>query len=602
MDVDKILFEDILEYRPAVTKAKDWQPIKDFINNIQGGFEPEENKGDDEMNLADKVKKAKRESDRISCEYMDQPVDVFSGNIAVDEKTTTIKNATLQTEGWSLNGMGFSTNYLNTLVNKINERPKMFVGHAVPAGDKDVAGQLRRMDRPASEWAATIRNARVEVSKEGKYKGLNQVKGDLEFTEMDIGQQLFRQAKKDPGSVRISTNVRGMFKEDTELHNRKGDVMDECVLCYSTDFVSYDAAGGGILDSMNSESDEKIDLQAVSKKLGLSLVETMCMVGGVYNNEIETPVSPPPEPSPKEDDFKLSSDITNAFESLKTRMKQQDVRERFFEIKRFYSDILREIIIDKGNDYPKEADKKMAFDMASKQLKEVVFDLDLKALKKSIEPFSSIKEYFNNNKTMKGVEKVMKYEFESIEDVMQNPDVSNAIAAAIPEAKVDDPFNKGQKVTVKSLLETASDVDALEVLLPGSDSKVTVGQLKSDFAKLTAAKAVADREASFTELTKKHGISNDLIDDDWKASVLAEASAEKREEMVKNKKSYLERIVKAGIETALKSSSQEDTKKTENGEWIQSLVDSAKKGDTENVDPVKVKADAWNEYETTPKS
>ena len=126
--------------------------------------------------------------------------------------------------------------------------------------------------------------------------------------------------------------------------------------------------------------------------------------------------------------------------------------------------------------------------------------------------------------------------------------------------------------------------------------------MKSDFAKLTAAKAVADREASFTELTKKHGISNDLIDDDWKASVLAEASAEKREEMVKNKKSYLERIVKAGIETALKSSSQEDTKKTENGEWIQSLVDSAKKGDTENVDLVKVKADSWNEYETTPKS
>ncbi len=507
--------------------------------------------------------------------------------------------------------MGFNTNYLNSLVNKVKERPKMFVGHAIPANDKDVVGQLRRMDRPANEWAGTIRNARVEVAKEGKFKGLNQVKGDIEFTEMDIGKQLFAQSKKDPGSVRISTNVRGMFMEDGELHNKKGDVMEECILHYSSDFVSYDAAGGGILDSMNSDTGE-IDLEKAVKDSGLSQLEVMCMIGGAYNNVEapsldEDPFKNLPKPEVEivggDPDFKLSEDVLNAFVSLKERLRNQDLRERFWEIKRFYNDILSEIIIDTKKAYPKEADKKKAFDMASKELKDVMFALDLKALKKSIEPsFNSIKEYFDNNEPIKRGEKQMaKYEFETIDEIMKNSDVVSAIAAALPETEVESPFNKGQKVTVTSLLETASDIDGLEVQLPGSETKVTVGQLKSDYAKLTAAKALTDREASFSELTKKHGITDDLIDDDWKKSVLSQESAEKREEMIKNKKVYLDRIVKETVEKALKSS-VDDSKKTETGDYLQSILDDAKKeSDSGNADPVKVKAEAWAKHEIVEK-
>lgn len=526
----------------------EWQKKKPALSAAsmvrEGEFEGylTESEVDGSMSLSNKIKKKRKIQNFVNCDSLALVDDVFEG-VKFEDESKTIKGVTIMTEGWSRNDHGYPKQYLESLITRLSERPKMFSGH-------EVKDKLRRIDRPMHEWVSMATNPRVEVAASGKYKGKHQVKADLVFTEFDIGKQTYAQAKKDPSSVRISINARNLMNPEGDFEGRKGEVMEECLFLYSPDFVSYDAAGGGIDVANSNLEGMSIEEKVLAQGWGdYQIYETATGIGEGSTSRFASIL-----------ESNVVAIIEEAFQSLQDRLKGQEVREKFFDITRFFNGILREIVMDRDNAYPTNDAKKGAFDVAVTQLKEVMFGLNLDDLKNQINSDTS------ENQNRKEVKSMAKYEFESESEAFEDDNIRKA---AMTELKLDDPKGEQGQITLESLIALARATLKENKELTEKVEKAEAEELKRK--RLDKFNALVGKE--------KYNILAEFITEDFRAACLAALTDDAMESLVRKHKEFLDGILKKA--TNLKTG---NTVNSQEREYIESIVESSKNSDSESTE------------------
>jgi regulator of replication initiation timing len=179
-------------------------------------------------------------------EVKDKSFIIINSISVINSEDSSSKKAEIiaMISGWNANGLYFSKDIIKEVANAIMEKPKLFVRHDpyAPFG------------RDPLEWAATFESAEYE-----EIKGIGQIRCVINFTDNPKTAWLFTEIQKDPKNVHLSTHLRGIGEEEGEAEGRKGFVFKMLTSYQSTDFVSYGAAGGIAIKTLNALS-ENVDL------------------------------------------------------------------------------------------------------------------------------------------------------------------------------------------------------------------------------------------------------------------------------------------------------------------------------------------------------
>jgi len=146
-------------------------------------------------------------------------------------------------EGWSKNGYYYSKDVAESIADHIKERPQMYMDH-------DTFGSM--MGRSFKDLVAVAVDS---------YKDKGAAFAVVEMVDNPQTGWLFDLAKQFPGQVGASIDARAKVKEyeqDPEEGEAKTDerqkyVVEEIVFLNSVDFVTYPAAGGGVVEVMASQ-------------------------------------------------------------------------------------------------------------------------------------------------------------------------------------------------------------------------------------------------------------------------------------------------------------------------------------------------------------
>lgn len=166
------------------------------------------------------------------CDWTSGPVSESWESFDDETREATVQ---IIRSGWSQNGNGYPGRYLKSLAEHLMRRPKMYMNHKLEGAHRE------KISRSPLEWVSTVKRTFESIDKE---TGVACLKARVQFSHYDVGEQTYLQAKMDPASVRLSIHARNLVNRQGSLMGRKGEVMEGVNFLYSTDYVSYDSAGG----------------------------------------------------------------------------------------------------------------------------------------------------------------------------------------------------------------------------------------------------------------------------------------------------------------------------------------------------------------------
>jgi hypothetical protein len=146
-------------------------------------------------------------------------------------------------EGWSKNGYYYSAKVAESIADHIKERPQMYMDH-------DMFGSM--MGRSFKDLVAVAVDSYTE--KGAAY-------AIVEMVDNPSTAWLYDLAKQFPGQVGASIDARAKVKEyeespeegETKANEPQKYVVEEIIFLNSVDFVTYPAAGGGVVEVMASQ-------------------------------------------------------------------------------------------------------------------------------------------------------------------------------------------------------------------------------------------------------------------------------------------------------------------------------------------------------------
>lgn len=399
-------------------------------------------------------------------------MDVTEQHLLADSETCVIESIdtekrtgvlTMITEGFSLNGRRnkknefipryYTRKSVGDVADAAQSRFKIFAGHELDP--------LKRMDRNIKELVATIaigEDGKRQTWTEENANGKLQAKARIRFSHYDVGQQTMLEARDDINSVRASINGIAHTKLDGEAEGQPADTIEGLKFLFSPDIVSYDAAGGG-MSNMESVSEGFVDLQ-------------------------ESPTEPTKKEEPR-----VHARILEAYKSLKQRMKDRELMEKWWDITSSFNTIMREIVIDKDKEYETVDAKKNAFDSATTELKEVIFSLDIDALGKQMD------EHVVKENTM----------FDTVEKAAQDANVVRAVLEGSEEFK-----NLHTKVS-----ELTQSVESLT-----ADKTKEKDRADQAEAKLKAEEAVEIKREVFERVRQELKLPDKYVNDDLRGTCI----------------------------------------------------------------------------------
>ncbi len=172
----------------------------------------------------------------------------------VEEDGKKSLNVTIVKSGWSKNSNYWTKKAVKSIGERLLKRPKIFIDH-VEEKDK------RKTGRKLEDWAATVRS--YDIVEEDNVTKCNAI---IDMTEK--GEWLYNEAKKDPTQVGLSVDAKCACVTG-EAEGRKGRIVKEAVYMASTDFVTYQSAGGQVISIAAAEQEEELmNIQALIEALG----------------------------------------------------------------------------------------------------------------------------------------------------------------------------------------------------------------------------------------------------------------------------------------------------------------------------------------------